>query len=93
MQKYREILESRGTGSPGAGPVTECDNWEDLATLAEQAEEEYKNQGGRVRKLSRKVGDYQSALHGLAGLLPTDSNFSIMSGGVKLLLHVSCKGQ
>jgi hypothetical protein len=64
---------------------------EDLATLVEMAVEDYKNHGGHIRKLTRKIGDYQSALHGLAGLLPTDSKFSAVSGGVKLLLHVGYK--
>ena len=70
--------------------MSECENLDDLATLVDRAVEDYKSYNGSARKLTRKVGDYQSALHEMAGLLPTDSQFSIMSGGLKLLLNVSC---
>lgn len=93
MQKYRETLVPRGSGSSKTGPVTECQNWEDLALLVEQAEEEYENQGGSVRRLSRKVGDYQSALRELAGLLPGNSKFWVVSRGVNMLLSVSAEGR
>ncbi|PMD37919.1 hypothetical protein L207DRAFT_635367 [Hyaloscypha variabilis F] len=89
LEKYRQQLGARAGESLPAGPLSECEDLEDLATLVEMAVEDYKNHGGRIRKLTRKIGDYQSALHGLAGLLPTDSKFSAVSGGVKLLLHAA----
>ena len=90
MREYQVILEATGNESSVASRVTGCDNWEDLAALAQEAEVDYVHQGnGVVRRLSRTIGDYKSALQALAGLLPTDSNMSIMSGGVKLLLRVS----
>jgi hypothetical protein len=89
MQQYRQILEVESNESSAAARVLECDNWDELAELVHVAEMDYTHSGSVIRRLGRAFGDYTSALHALAGLLPTDSNFSIMSGGVKLLLTVS----
>ena len=94
MQKYREKLEAGGSESIEGSRVVKCDCWEELAKLVQEAEEEYKRQGGNaIRRLGRTVGDYTFALHGLAGLLPTSSNFSVVSAAVKLLFRVSGKGK
>ncbi|KAE9368239.1 hypothetical protein N431DRAFT_414523 [Stipitochalara longipes BDJ] len=89
IEQYREELGPRAGDPSLASQLSECDYLDDLATLVKEAVEDYMSHGGSIRKLTRKVGDYQSALYGLAGLLPTDSKFSIMSGGVKLLLHAA----
>ena len=92
MQQYREKLKAEGKETSEGSRVIECDSWEELAALAQEAEGDYIQQGGSVvRRLSRAFGDYTSALHALAGLLPTESNFSMMSGGVRLLLRVSAR--
>jgi hypothetical protein len=92
MQKHREKLEVGGSESTEGSRVVECDCWEELAELVQEAEDEYKRQGGNaIRRLGRTVGDYTFALHGLAGLLPTNSNFSVVSAAVKLLFRVSGK--
>jgi hypothetical protein len=93
MQQYRQMLEVESSESSTATRVIECDNWDELAALVHEAEMDYTHGGSTVRRLGRAFGDYTSALHALAGLLPTNSNFSIMSGGVKLLLTVSSIGK
>jgi hypothetical protein len=90
MEKHREKL---GVGTTQESRVAVCDCWEELAKVVKEAEDEYNRQGSNpVRRLGRNIGDYTSALHGLAGLLPTNSNFPVVSMGAKLLVRVSCKG-
>ena len=87
MREYQAMMEP--SESWLGHRVTECDSWEDLAALVQEAEEIYMHQANIVRRLSRTIGDYAIALKAWANLLPTDNNMSIMSGGVKLLLGVS----
>jgi hypothetical protein len=90
MQEYRKFLEGKGNQPSGASGVTTCNSWEDLADLIREAERDYQKQGFRpVRRLSRTIGDHRAALQAWAGLLPTNSNFRVIYGGLSLFLNVS----
>jgi len=94
MREYRKILEAEGREPSVASRVIECHNWEELAALVEKAEKQYVQLGSQpFRRLSRTFGDHRSALHAWAGLLPRDSSFTLMSGGVNLLLRVSLEAR
>jgi hypothetical protein len=92
MREYRKILEAEGRESSVASSIIECHSWEELTALVDEAEKRYERLGSHpARRLSRTFGDHSSALHAWAGLLPRDSSFALMSGGVNLLLRVSPK--
>lgn len=58
MQKYREMLPFGRSGRSEGGRVGECDSWEEIARLVEEAKGEYKRQGNNpIRKIGRTVGE------------------------------------
>ena len=87
IREYKELLSQ--SKSEDASRVANCNSWEELAAIIYEAEKTYANHANVVTKAVRAVGDYETGLQVWAGLLPTDSNMSIMAGGVKLMLGVS----
>lgn len=90
MQQYQTLIGPHQ--SEDARQIANCNGWKDLAKLIHKTEDTYINETTLSRRSIRFIGDYESGLQVWAGLLPTDTNLSIMAGGVKLMLGVSIQG-
>lgn len=68
----------------------------DVWAIVDAAVEKYKVEDvkgfwGKIRKAFRKLGENNEVVDGWLGLLPTESNYlSVLCGGLKLILGVSC---
>jgi hypothetical protein len=67
--------------------------WDEVVLAARDAEANYladakKGLQGVVRRFFRVIGDYSSAATPWIGLLPNDSYFSVLCGGLKLVFGV-----
>lgn len=89
ISDYQWMLRDRET-LPAGFDITGSNSWEEVMALAKQAENRYFAEAGPARKILRGIGDYAVGAQWWAGLLPNDSYMSILSGGLKLLLAVSC---
>ncbi|KAI9882570.1 MAG: hypothetical protein M1823_005680 [Watsoniomyces obsoletus] len=89
MQLFDEQLKPKG--APSDFDIHGQHTWEEVLQAAAQAEEKYDAEGkgkkGAVRKFFRKTGDCEPAMKPWLGLLPTDKYFSILCGGLKLVLQ------
>ncbi len=90
MQVFDE--QSKTKGIPSKFGLHGQHSWEEVLEAAALAEEKYitdgKGKKGAGRKFFRKAGDYAPAMTPWLGLLPSDKYFSVLCGGLKLLLQV-----
>lgn len=76
--------------------MEESHSMEDVIKAIDDAKKAYDEKGekgffGPIRKAFRKLGDNEGAGKAWLGLLPGESHyFSIICGGIKLILGVSC---
>jgi len=70
----------------------------DLEAVVSEAIDNYQTKDtkgfwGKIRLACRKLGDGSEAIQGWLGLLPQESEYlSVVCGGLKLILKVTCNG-
>lgn len=90
IQKYAETTQISQCASPFN--IRGAHSWDEVAQVANLAQEKYlkdaKGPKGSIRRFFRVTGDNAHVINLWVNLLPNDQYFSVLCGGLKLILGV-----
>lgn len=90
IQRYAETIQTKQYPSPFN--IHAVHSWDEVAQAANLAEEKYwkdaKGPKGSIRRFFRMTGDNTHVINPWVNLLPNDQYFSVLCGGLKLVLGV-----